>query len=66
MGKTAGETVRRVMRRLGTAELWLQYNFRGQRGKNAFVDLQNLLDLIRSKSTNKRKKEEKCSNIILQ
>ncbi|XP_073729743.1 uncharacterized protein [Misgurnus anguillicaudatus] len=38
-GKTPGDSVRRMMRKIGTNALWATYSLKGRRGKKKFQDL---------------------------
>ncbi|XP_078147750.1 uncharacterized protein LOC144543528 [Centroberyx gerrardi] len=38
-GKTPGDSVRRIMRKLGTNALWANYSLKGRKGKKKFQDL---------------------------
>ena len=44
-GHSVGDTVRRMMSKLGTNNLWSCYSFKGKKGKDSFKDL-NLCSVI--------------------
>lgn len=39
-GNTPGESVRRLLRKLGTNALWAQYSLKGRKGKKNFQELE--------------------------
>ncbi|XP_048008781.1 uncharacterized protein LOC125243274 [Megalobrama amblycephala] len=47
-GKTPGDSVRRMMRKLGTNALWANYSLKGRKGKRNFQDLDLYTSIIQA------------------